>query len=121
MGKFLNASVMDASLNKIATGTILCICTEEPTSRNAAVSTYHLASVTLSAGDFTLANGDVGGRKVTVAQKTGIPITASGTATHIAICDASSLLLVTTCVHQPLISAGTVTNPAFKYEITNPV
>jgi hypothetical protein len=121
MSKSLNNSVLDAALNKVATGTIMTICSSQPTSRTEAVTTYALADVTLTGGDFTLANGDTSGRKVTIAQKTTIPIDTTGTANHIAICDSTDLLLVTTCASQQLIQGGTVTNPAFKYEITSPI
>ena len=121
MPKFLNNSVLDAALNKVATGTIMVICSAQPGSRTDAVTTYALADVALTSGDFTIANGDISGRKVTVAQKSTITIDETGTAKFIAICDSTDLLLVTTCADQQLIQNGTVTNPAFKYEITSPI
>jgi hypothetical protein len=74
----------------------------------------------MAGGDFTKANGDTNGRKVTVAQKSAVPIDASGTATHVAICDGSNVLLVTTCTSQALTSGGTVTIPTFKCETADP-
>jgi hypothetical protein len=118
MAKFVASSVLDAALDKVATGTILTVCSAQPTTRTEAVTTYALADVTIDSGDFTKAAGDVSGRKVTVAQQADIAIDASDDATHIAICDASNVLLVTTCTTQSLTSGGTVTVPAFDYEIT---
>lgn len=124
MAKFANDSVMDAALDKIATGTILTVCSSQPTTRTEAVTTYALADVVLTAGDgngdFTVANGDTNGRKVTVTQQADIPIDSSGTATHVAICDGTDLLLVTTCTSQALTSGGTVTVPPFDDEIADP-
>lgn len=124
MGKFANDSVMDAALAKIATGTILTVCSAQPTNRTEATSTYKLADVVMTAGDgngdYVIANGDTSGRKVTVQQQTDIPVDSSGTATHIAICDGSNLLLVTTCTSQALTAGNTVTVPAFDDEIADP-
>jgi len=120
MAKFANDSVMDAALDKIATGTIMNVCSAQPTTRTEATSTYSLADVVLDSGDYSKANGDASGRKVTIAQQANIPIDTSGTATHVAICDGSSLLLVTTCTSQALTSGGTVTVPAFDDEIADP-
>ena len=39
----------------------------------------------MASGDFTKANGDTSGRKLTVAAKSGVLIDASGTATHTAL------------------------------------
>lgn len=120
MAKFANDSVMDAALDKIATGTIMTACSAQPTTRAEAVTTYALADVSLSSGDFTKANGDSSGRKVTIAAKSGVPVDTNGTATHVAICDGSSLLLVTTCTSQALTSGNTVSFPAFNDEIADP-
>lgn len=123
MAKFVTDSAMDAALGIIDDGTILTVCSAQPTTRTEAVTTYALADVVLTAGagngDFVLANGDTSGRKLTVTQQADIPIDTSGTATHVAICDATNLLLVTTCTSQALTSGGTVTVPAFDLEIAD--
>lgn len=121
MAKFANDLVMDAALDYIATGTIMTACSAQPTNRTEAVTTYALADVTLAGGDYTKANGDSSGRKVTIAQKSNVPIDTTGTANHVAICDGTNLLLVTTCTSQALTAGGTVTFPAFKDEIADPV
>lgn len=120
MAKFLNDSVLDTLLDKIATGTIMTVCSAQPTTRTQAVTTYALADVTVAGGDFTKADGDSSGRKVTVAAKSGVTIDASGTATHIAICDATNVLAVTTCTSQALTSGNTVSIPAWKTEVSDP-
>lgn len=121
MAKYLNpTAVLDGLLDKIATGTIMTVCSAQPTTRAEAVTTYALADVVMAGGDYTKANGDINGRKVTTTQKATVPIDVTGTATHVAICDGTNLLLVTTCTSQALTSGGTVTIPAFKCETADP-
>jgi len=122
MAKSATDAVLDGTLDVIALGTILTVCNAEPTTYTEATSTYKLADVVIDGTDFTKANGDVSGRKVTVSSQVDIPIDTSGTATHVAICTTSGSLLriVTTCTSQALTAGGTVTTPAFKFEITDP-
>ncbi len=118
MAKYANPLVMDAALDKIATATNLIVCTSQPADRAAALAAA-LANQSLS-GAFTKANGDVSGRKVTVAQQSNISVATSGTATHVALIDGSILLYVTTCTSQALTAGNTVTVPAWKAEIASP-
>ena len=120
MAKFASDAVLDALLDKVATGTILTVCSAQPTTRTEAVTTFKLADVTVDSGDFTKANGDVSGRKVTVAQQANVPVDSTGTATHVAICDGSTLLYVTTCTSQGLTSGNTLTVPAWDIEVADP-
>lgn len=121
MAKFLNDSVLDSLLDAIAAGNAIAVCSAQPTTRTEALTTYELATTSLTSGDFTKANGDSSGRKVTVAQQSDLTVDNSGTATHIAICDSTNLLLVTTCTSQVLTAANLVTIPAFKCEVADPV
>jgi len=121
MAKYINSIVPDAALAKIATGTTITVCSDQPTNRTEAVTTYKLADATLTPGDgngsFTIAAGSGTARKVTIAQQADIPVDATDDATHVAICDGTNLLLVTTCTLQPVTSGNTVTIPAFSHEI----
>lgn len=123
MAKWINDDVLDAALDEIATATRMDICTAQP-ANFAGIAAVALADVTLDSGDFTLANGDTSGRKVTVAAQNGILIDTSGTATHVALSRVSdsTLLLVTTCTSQALTANGsnTVNVPAFDDEIADP-
>ena len=101
---------MDAALGVIDNATIETVCSAQPTTRTEAVTTYALADTTPS---FTgPADGSPDGRQIIVDQKTGVTIDTSGTATHVALCDGSNLLHVTTCTSQALTAGGTVTIPA---------
>ena len=119
MGKFAPDAVLDTLLDKVSTGTILTICSDEPTTYTEAVSTYKLADVVIDSGDFSKADGDTGGRKLTVAQQDDVPVDSSGTATHVAICDGSNLLYVTTCASQIITAGNTATIPAWKISLSD--
>lgn len=120
MGKLAVDAVLDGLLDIIATGVEMYICTSEPADRAAAISASLISAQTLDSGDYSKANGDSSGRKITVAEQANISVTGTGTATHIAICTGSALLIVTTCTSQSLTSGNTVTVPAFDCEVADP-
>jgi fructose-specific component phosphotransferase system IIB-like protein len=120
MSKFASDSVLDALLDKVATGTILTVCSTQPTNRTEAVTTYKLADVVIDSGDFAKADGAVNGRKLTVAQQDNVGVDNSGTAAHVAICDGTNLLYVTTVTSQVLTSGNTVTVPAWTITVSDP-
>lgn len=119
MAKKVDNSVLDAALDEIATATSLTVCSAEPTDQSD-VANVALADATVDGSDFTNADGDVSGRKVTVAQQSDIAIDSSGEATHVALDDGTDLLYVTTCDAQDLTSGGTVTVPSWDVEIEDP-
>ena len=123
MAKAIPDAVLDVLLDEIATGTRIVVCSGQP-ANYAGIAAVALAEAALTPGagngDFTIANGDVSGRKLTVAQQTGLDIDVSGDATHVSIDDGSSLLAVTTCTTQTLTSGGTVTIPAWDIEVSDP-
>jgi hypothetical protein len=124
MAKFAVDAVLDGSLDIIATATKLVVCSAQPTTYAEATSTYALADIVIDSGDFTKANGDTSGRKITIGAQSSVLIDASGTATHIAlvITGSSTLLYGTTCTSQALTANGsnTVNVPAWDIEIADP-
>lgn len=122
MAKKIEDFFLDDFLDALATCTALHVTSAEP-ANHAGIAAVDLADVTLTAGDgngdYTIADGDVSGRKLTVAQQADIPIDATGTATHIVLTDGTNIW-VTTCTSQALTSGGTVTVPAFDAEIADP-
>lgn len=122
MAKFCDDVFLDAFLARVDDCTTLTICSAQP-ANFAGIAAVALAAVTLTAGagngDYTLANGDVSGRKLTVAQQASISITASGTATHVVL-DDGTYVYITTCTSQALTLGGTVTVPAYDCEIADP-
>ena len=124
MAKAIPDAILDKTLDEIATATRMILCNAQPTTYTEANATFALSDVTLSGGDFTKANGDASGRKVTIAAKTGVLIDASGTGNHIALVRVSdtTLIYVTTCTSQAVTANGsnTVNFPAWKVEIADP-
>lgn len=118
MAKFQIDAMLDAALSYISSNaTEMYVCTSQPADRAAAITAALTGAITPT---FTgPANGDTSGRKLTSDQKAGQSITASGTATHIALCSGTTLLYVTTCTSQVLTSGGTVTVPAWDMEIAD--
>lgn len=121
MAKWANDLMMDASLDYVAGSVRMVVCSAQP-ANYAGIAAVALADVTLAGGDFTKANGDASGRKVTVAAKASVPIDVSGTATHIALDDGTTLRYVTTCTPLALTAGvgNTVNFPAWDIEIADP-
>ncbi len=121
MGKKVFDVVLDAALQKVATGNQITVCSAEPTTLLEATTTFRLVEVTVTPGDgngdYVIANGDLSGRKVSVQQQSLISILADGTANHVAINGGTTILDVTTCTDLALTSGGVVTIPSFDHEI----
>jgi hypothetical protein len=124
MAKAAPDIIMDGALDVIATATKQVACSAQPTTYTEANATYALADIVVDGADFTKANGDTSGRKVTIAAQSGVLIDTSGTATHVALVRTadSTLIYVTTCTSQALTANGsnTVNFPAWDIEIADP-
>ena len=121
MTKYVHDEVLDAALDEIRdNATLLVVCSQYPTTRTEAVSTYALADVIVDASDFTKADGDTSGRKLTVAAQDDVPIDTGGTATHVAICDPTRLLYVNEITSQQLNAGGTTDLPEWDIELRDP-
>lgn len=123
MAKSVHNDVLDAALNIIKNNaTRMTLCSAEPTTYAEGNATYALADVTTTGTDFTVADGDTSGRKVTSAEQTGVTVDTTGTGTHVALLDVSNtkLLYVTTCTSQAVTSGNTITFPAWDIEIADP-
>jgi hypothetical protein len=122
MAKQAPDPMIDASLDYVAASDRMFICSAEP-ANYAGIAAVTLATVTMTpVTDFTKANGDTSGRKVTTAAKNTQSVTTSGTATHVVLGTVSGSVLryVTTCTSQALTSGNTVNIPAWKIEIADP-
>jgi len=121
MAKSVHNDVLDGAFDVVDQSNLMIACSAEPTTRTEAVTTYALADATMVADtDYTKADGDTNGRKVTVAAKSTITVDTTGTATHVALVDGTRLLYVTTCTSQALTSGNTVNFPAWDIEIADP-
>ena len=124
MAKAIPDAILDKTLDEIATATKQVLCSAQPTTYAEANATYALADIVIDGSDFTKANGDTSGRKVTIAAQTGVLIDTSGTGNHIALIRTadSTLIYVTTCTSQAVTANGsnTVNFPAWDVEIADP-
>lgn len=121
MAKSVHNDVLDGAFDVLDQADLMTVCSAEPTTRTEAITTFKLADIAMTPNtDFTKADGDVSGRKVTVASKSGVTVDTTGTATHVALVDATRLLYVTTCTSQALTAANTVNFPSWKVEIADP-
>jgi hypothetical protein len=124
MAKSAHDDFIDGAFNmvKASADTITyTLCSTQPTTRTEAVTTYMLASTTLNkTTEVTLANGDTSGRKMTISAKSAVSVTNSGTGQHVAICDATRLLFVSTTASQAVSSGGTCDIGSWKDEIADP-
>jgi hypothetical protein len=130
MARSAHNDVLDALLAEIATCTKIAVCSgaAAPSTHAEAMTTNMLANFTMTAGlggvDYGAAAtgslGTSGGRKTEVVINSDLYIHNTGTATHIALCDANSVLFVTTATEQGLTEGGTVTVPAFIIEVEDP-
>jgi hypothetical protein len=120
MGIFADpTTVLDAELDAIAACDVQHVCTAQPADY-AGIAALSLGSVAMTpVTDYTKANGDVSGRKVTVAAKNGVAIgAAAGTINHLVLARTtdSTLRFVTTCADQPVDASGSVDIPAWQAE-----
>lgn len=128
MAKFALDLIMDAALDfLISNADTLAVCAGEPADYTAATTLANsggsqVGSTSVASGDFTKADGDTSGRKVTVSGQSSISVDADGTADHVAILDDtnSRILLITTMPSQGVSSGGTMSTDPFDEEIEDP-
>jgi hypothetical protein len=122
----LHDAAMDAAYDYVDQGDVVRVLTSHALDgTHATAVTNTLASVAMVPDtDYTKAAGDAGNgsRKVTMAAKNAVSVSASGTATHVAITKTgdTTVRLVTTCTSQALTSGNTVNIPAWKHEFGIP-
>lgn len=124
MAKFSPDAIMDAGLAVIALADECYVCSTQP-ANYAGIAAVTLAGPIVMTpgagnGDYTLADGDVSGRKLTVAAQNGASVTGTGTAGHIVLATGGATDLIraiTTCTSQALTSGNTVNIPAWDWEI----
>lgn len=123
MAKMAPDIVLDAPADIIDQSDKMVACSAQPTTYTEANATFALADAAMTPNtDYTKANGDVSGRKVTVAAKSGINVDTSGTATHVALISTgdTTLRYVTTCTSQALTAGNQVNFPAWDIETADP-
>lgn len=122
MAKFASNEVLDAALAVVAGANRMLLLAGQPASYAAAMAGA-LADATMLAGDFNLAAGSGGARRLSVAARAGLVAQAAGTADHVALVDevGQRLLYVTTCPDQPLIAGRSLQVASWQVEIGAPL
>lgn len=124
MAKTQNDLIYDAAFAYVRTrGTKITVCNGQPTTYTQATTTSGnmLAETTtpISSTEYTLANGDTSGRKLTTPAKNGLTVQRSANANHIAVVSSSdaSILYITTVTSQSLTTGNQVNVAGFDFEI----
>lgn len=122
MAKCIPDDQLDVALEDIqANGNIMHLCTDQP-ANYAGIAAVSCGSVALGSGDYTIADGDTSGRKITVAGKT-VTITADGDVDHIVIADTVNEAIkgITTCTETAVTTSELKPVEAFDlWEIGDP-
>ena len=89
---FINDEIFDGGLDYADTnGTQIDICSQEPTTRTEAVTTYTLGNDTVNTG--APQDGVTDGRRVVVPAITAGSVTGTGTATHWALTNGTNTVI----------------------------
>jgi hypothetical protein len=115
MGKVAPSAFMDQAFSWISGSCNYCtVCSGSPATYADARTNNILAGIAMTSGCFSVGAGSPNGRSVTMTAKTSASITASGSALAVCLINLtnSTLLYVTTCTQQYLVSGGTVDIPS---------
>lgn len=98
---YINDQVFVQGLNyAVANGTVVRLCSQEPTTYAEASATYGLSNGSIALG--APVNGAIDGMRVIIPTTLGCNVTASGTATHWAVTDTSGILVATGLLNTPV-------------------
>ena len=125
MAKFCSSNILNAAATVIRDNCAkIAVCTTVSITNVAEAQGAMLAETTLTTGastSFTIADGDVSGRKITISQQSSIAVASTGVAGQIALYTtvggSTVLYYLTNCTTQALASTSNkVTIPAWKIE-----
>lgn len=127
MAKHAPDATIDGMHDQIALADELYVCSAQPTSYADIANVDLVGPVALTPGDgngdFTIADGDTSGRKITVAVQSGASVIASGTATHVVLATGGATDLIryiTTCASQAVTSGNSANVGAWDVEVLDP-
>jgi hypothetical protein len=118
--KYAPDAMIDSALTYVAGATVMHVCSvlgAVPT--RAQVLTASLANVAVTGVDFANADG-TSGRKVTVAAKNAVAVTASGNAENVVLIDGTNVRYMTSCTTQAVVLGNTVNVPTWVIQIADP-
>jgi hypothetical protein len=106
MAKLIPDAVLDVALTDIKTNVDeVHLCAGQPADHTD-VAAHSLGHVHVDTDDFTIADGDTSGRKVTLAAQT-IPADANGDADHVVCVDAGTAIKAITTITTKTLASGT--------------
>jgi len=129
VAKFAPNSTLDGLLEQIALADEMYVTSGQPTSYADLGDSVDILVGPISLtpgdgnGDFTIGDGDVSGRKITISAQNGASVVASGDADHVVLATGGStdvLRYVTTCTTQTLTSGNTVNVGSWDVEVADP-
>ena len=123
MAKFCDNTVYDGAFGVLDNASRVTVTVTQPANFAGISGATILATTSMTpTTDYTKAVGDAGtgSRKCTMAAKSGVSISATGTANFVNLDDGTTLLYTTTCTAQSLTSGGTVNIPTWKVEFGIP-
>jgi hypothetical protein len=122
MAKYCNPLVIDAALDVIATATKMMACAGQPTDF-ADANAKMLSEVVMDGDKFSKSDGGISGRRLTVAQMQGVPVSVAGIVNHVALVRVADeiLLYVTTADTQQITMGSFVDFPQWSIEIEDPL
>jgi hypothetical protein len=113
MPKATAAASKDAALAYTTSNVTTLVVTSAEPANYAGVAAVTLGSTAFIGADVTLgAGGAAGSRRNTYAAKSGISVSASGTANHVCLTSGSVLLEVTTLSNPQAVTSGNTMNVA---------
>ena len=132
MPHFTHDDIIDLALNGIKTTCNKMVLTDgEPTTfanantNNGSGSGQKVAEVVMASGDFTLANGDTSGRKVTAAAKAAQTVVANGDGEYVAYLDTAPSKILhyypITVARNGLLIGDSVNFPAHDLELQDTI
>jgi hypothetical protein len=113
-------SIFASGLNYLrdkATGMYVCSGTVATVAQ---ATSRQLVRHLLTSADFTLADGDTSGRKVTVSAQNSLTVDTTGGANHLALMDGVTLYYVTEMATQALVATNTINVTAWDIEFRDP-
>jgi len=125
MPRYQNDSMLDAAINWVKDNTdkifILSSGTTSLTYDQA--KSFTLASAAVASTIFSIANGDVSGRKGTVGIVSAVSVTTTGSATHFCCVNASasSVTYLTETSAQVLTAGNSLNTQAWDFELEDSV
>jgi hypothetical protein len=118
MGKFLVDGAADAALAYIRDQTgFVSICNAQPTTvgQGTTAGNYSLGTATYGTANWTIADDTTVGRKITAAA-VAVPVTTSGTVSHIAYYNAGTIIACGTCAPTAVTAGGTFTVNSYDFD-----